>query len=562
VTTTFSMTKRFYQILPFVIVFSFPLTHTLAQRLSPVLENRVYSEQESKLFDASKSATPLTYARTSALAVTASVTDATCYGSTAGKITYTISGGTPPYTYQWSNGVSGSVYGNCFYTLQINNPGVTTLTDYQVLVTLPYAPASGMKADFSNVSFADTNNTASYAFWKESSLNKKGVFWIKLPTFPPGNSFVRVSFCTNSSTSLSNGTATFDHFDDFDDQDFSDWTHVCKNVNYPDEQCDAVLEQVNGTDYSVKLDSYAHCVGTTTVGVNNELSKTVNLPNGQYWADVSVKFLVCLRTICTDSARVISRIYANNAFYSAFFLQKNGACGCSQSGWTQIRGNGPLTYASAPVVYDLRTEVTDCAEGEIQYDNFRLRKWYVDPVVTIDVPKTLSLSNLAAGDYTLEVTDGDGVVSKETYTVSELSAPQVTEAVTCGQSPASLTASGPYAAFEWYDSPSAGNSIYQGASYTADSLDQDQLFYVAGVGPGACQSMPRTPAKITVLFPENTNGCLTIYTGISPNGDGLNEAWEINGIEAYPHNKVLGKENQTKAYPKDKIFPMERITTK
>lgn len=532
------MTKRFYRILYFTVFFSFSLVDSLAQRISPVPEKANDSAQEIKAIDVLSSTQIHTSTRTSATGVSATITDATCYGSTSGKIVYTISGGTPPYRYQWSNGTTNTVYGNCWYTILVNNPGTVALTDYQVMVTIPYASATSMNADFSNVSFSDTTNTVQYAFWKESALNNEGVFWVKVPSFPPGDSYMRVSFCS-ATPAPSNGLATFEYFDDFNDQDITDWILTCNDINFPDEICNAGVQQVAGTNYSAILKSYSHCVGTApTVGVNNKISKNITLVNGQYWIDVSSKFLVCLRTICSDSSRIYSRIYLNNIFYSAFFLEKRTTCGCAASSWTQIRANGPMTYSGAPITYDLRTELTDCAEGEIQYDNFRIRKWYVDPDITIDVPKTLTLNNLTAGDYTLTVTDGTGAVTTETYTVNGLAEPEVNDYTTCGKSPATLVSSGPYATFEWYDVLTGGVSLYTGVTYKTDSLDHDKVFYVAGVGPGGCQTSPRTPAKISILVPGTSNDCLTIYTGISPNGDGLNEVWEIKGIESYPNNKV------------------------
>jgi gliding motility-associated-like protein len=535
------MSKRFYRILSFIVFFSFPLVDSMAQRLSSVPENKTYSEQEVKSVDAISSSShngSRTTATSASIATT--ITDVNCYGSSSGKISYTISGGIPPYRYQWSSGTNGYVYGNCWYNIKVTNPGSTTLTDYQVMVTVPYAPAAGMNADFSNVSFYDTTNTISYTFWRESTLNNNGVFWIKLPSFPPGDFYIRVSFCSASTTSLSNGLATFDYFDDFDDMDISDWTHTCNDVNYPDEVCNADVQQVNGSDYAAQLSNYAHCIGgpTPTVGVNDKISKTVGLPNGQYWVDISSKFLICLRTICSDSSRIYSRIYLDNVFYSAFFLEKNTTCGCALSGWTQIRANGPHVNTGTPITYDLRTELTDCGEGSLQYDNFRIRKWYVDPVVTIDIAKPFAIDNLLAGDYTLTVTDGEGTVTTQTYTVHGPDLPQSNDYNTCGQSPATLVATGTYTAFKWYDVATGGSSLFTGATYTTDSLDHDQVFYLTGIGTDGCESSPRVAVKTTVLSPASSNNCLTVYTGISPNGDGMNESWEIKGIESYPDNNV------------------------
>lgn len=511
----------------------------MAQRFSAVLEKKLLRDKEVQAIDVSSSIAQRVSKTAAAASIATTITDATCYGSTSGKISYTISGGVPPYHYQWSSGTSGHVYGNCFYTIKVSNPGSATLTDYQVMVTIPYASAAGMHADFSNVSFSDTSNTISYTFWKESVSSNNGVFWIKLPSFPPGDFYIRVSFCSTATTSLSNGLATFDYFDDFDDMDISDWTQTCNDVNFPDEVCNASVQPIAGSDYAAQLSNYAHCVGTApTVGVNDKISKNVSLPNGQYWIDVSSKFLICLRTICNDSSRIYSRIYLDNVFYSAFFLEKNTTCGCAQSGWTQIRANGPHSHTGVPIAYDLRTELTDCGEGNIQYDNFRIRKWYVDPDVVIDYPKTLAIDNLAAGDYTLTVTDGEGTVTTETYTVNGLDLPQANDYSTCGQSPAVLTATGAYTAYKWYDMPTGGSSLYTGVTYTTDSLDHDQVFYLTGTGADGCESNPRVVVKTTVLSPATSNDCLIVYTGISPNGDGMNESWEIKGIESYPNNKV------------------------
>lgn len=534
------MTQRFYRILSFIVFFSLPLViDSMAQRFSAVPENKNYSAKEVQSIDVVSSDTRNSSRIAAAVNIATNITDATCYGSSSGKISYTISGGVPPYQYQWSNGASGYVYGNCFYIITVTNPGTVTLSDYQVMVTIPYASATGMRADFSNVSFSDTTNTTPYAFWKESVVNNNGVFWIKLPSFPPGNSYIRVSFCSASNSSSSNGLATFDYFDNFDDMDISDWVHTCNDVNYPDEVCDASIQSVAGADYAAQLTNYTHCVGTApTVGVNNKISKSISLPNGQYWIDVSSKFLVCLRTICNDSARIYSYIYLDNSFYSAFFIDRNMDCGCAYSSWTQIRANGPHTHTGLPIAYDLRTELTDCADGNILYDNFRIRKWYVDPGVVIDYPKPLTLDNLAAGTYTLRVTDGEGTVTTESYTINGLNLPQANDYNTCGQSPAILAATGAYSSYKWYDAPIGGNSLYTGATYTTDSLDHDQLFYLTGMGMDGCESSPRVVVKTTVMPPALSNNCLIIYTAISPNSDGMNESWEIKGIESYPDNKV------------------------
>ncbi|MDB5272642.1 MAG: hypothetical protein JWO58_1009 [Chitinophagaceae bacterium] len=533
------MTKRLYQLLFFFAFFSFQLSHSFAQSLALGLGS---DAREVKAIDTSLTTTPTfrnATLRAEATSVSAVIIDAACYGSHDGKITYTISGGTPPYTYHWSSGESDTVYGSCWNIISITNPGSTALTDYQVLVTLPYY--TGMNADFSDVLFSDTNSTVSYSYWRESFQSATTAdFWIKMPTFPPGISYVRVSYCDASASSHSDGPSTFEYFDGFDDADFSDWNHVCADVDYPDELCDATISTVSGSDYDVKLHSYAHCVGAPVAGggVQNTLQKNVLMPPGQYWLDISSQFYICLRTICPDSARLYSRLYIDGAFFSAYFLEKNTTCSCVISPWTQIRANGPTTYSGLSKQFDLRTEVTDCGEGELQYDNFRLRKWYVDPVVTIDVPKQLFLDSLLAGDYTITITDGAGTTTVQTFTVHQPNPPAVSDNSICNKTPSVLTTSGAYTSFHWYALPSGGTALQTGSTFTTDSLTKDSTFYVTGTGSNGCETTPRTPTKTTIVLPSKSNGCLTIYSGISPNGDGLNDDWEIKGIEGYPDNHV------------------------
>ena len=475
--------------------------------------------------------------RTEATSVNSIVTDTKCFGSSDGKISYTISGGIPPYTYNWSSGESGSIYGSCWNIIEIINPGSTTVTNYQVLITLPFY--TGMNSDFSDVLFSDTNNTVSYHYWRESfQSNTTANFWVKIPSLPSGSSFLRVSYCDATASTQSDGPSTFEYFDSFDDQNISDWTHVCQDVDYPDETCTIGTTSVSGSDYAAVLHSYAHCVGTPVTGVLNNMNKTFALPAGQYWVDFSSKFLTCLRTICSDSSRTYSYLYINGTFFSAFYLEKRTTCGCAVSTWNQIRANGPITSTGIPINYDLRTEVTDCSEGELQYDNFRLRKWYFDPIVNIGAPKQLELDSLLAGDYMITVTDGSGTKVTRTITVHQPDPPIVTNNALCSKQPSVLLASGAYNSFLWYAAPSGGSALQSGATLTTDTLTRDTTFYVTGIGTNGCESSPRTPSKTTILLPSSSNQCITVYSGISPNGDGLNDTWEIKGIEGYPDNHV------------------------
>jgi gliding motility-associated-like protein len=44
---------------------------------------------------------------------------------------------------------------------------------------------------------------------------------------------------------------------------------------------------------------------------------------------------------------------------------------------------------------------------------------------------------------------------------------------------------------------------------------------------------------VTVFVEENPDAIINIFNAISPNGDGLNDNWIIDGIEKFPDNEVL-----------------------
>ncbi len=475
-----------------------------------------------------------------ATSINGSVTDAYCHGTADGSIAYTLSGGQLPYTYQWSNGVAGTVYGDCWNIITLNNPGATVLTDYQVMITMPYY--SGMNTDFSDLRFSDTSNTILYSYWREEYEDAtSAIFWVKVPSIPPGNSFLRASYCDPSATSLSNGSTTFEYFEDFDDQVSSDWTHQCFDVDQIDETCDTATIPLSASGYGLRLKSYAHCTGLPINGVRNHVKKNISIPPGQYKIDVDSYFRICLRSICADSARIYSSIYVNNSFASVYFLMRKNTCGCSFSngGFVQIRSN-PFTTTSTTNEYSLRTTVTTCGEGEMVYNDYRIRKFEIDPIVTIGPQESmLYLKNLRAGKYTITVTTQDGNSSSQTFTVKEPSLPIVEDVQSCGRSPFHFIANGPYLSMNWYNAPIGGNILANYTNtYTSDTLTKNTVFYVSGIGSNGCESIPRTPTSAILVLPDGSNGCLTIYTGISPNNDGLNDDWVIEGIEKYPLNKV------------------------
>lgn len=96
--------------------------------------------------------------------------------------------------------------------LTINNSTGLVLTDYQVPITVTYAPS--MQANFNDIRFVDYNGNL-LPYWLESKTDSTTAnFWIKL-NLQTGNNTVYMYYGNPNLTSVSSGTNTFIQFSDF-----------------------------------------------------------------------------------------------------------------------------------------------------------------------------------------------------------------------------------------------------------------------------------------------------------------------------------------------------------
>ncbi len=79
--------------------------------------------------------------------------------------------------------------------------------------------------------------------------------------------------------------------------------------------------------------------------------------------------------------------------------------------------------------------------------------------------------------------------------------PTVTNALTCADHTATLTASPPTAGtlLQWYDQPTGGNLLYTGSSYETPPLSATTAYYVQAVNGNGCASATRATAVAEVL---------------------------------------------------------------
>lgn len=157
----------------------------------------------------------------------------------------------------------------------------------------------------------------------------------------------------------------------------------------------------------------------------------------------------------------------------------------------------------------------------------------------IQVGNNLDIYNLPKGNYKLEVTDAlncsplisNVVVDNLT---SQITAPTVTPIQLCSPGEATLRASGSIKATSYalYESEESSFPIDVSVSgiFKVDVRGDKNYFIAQRIGD--CESI-KLEVKITV----GLSG-LTVANSISPNNDGINDIWNLKGIENYPKAQI------------------------
>jgi gliding motility-associated-like protein len=146
---------------------------------------------------------------------------------------------------------------------------------------------------------------------------------------------------------------------------------------------------------------------------------------------------------------------------------------------------------------------------------------------------TDSISGVAAGNYTVTVTDANGCTITPEPTITEPGAlsiePTVVNARCPGERNGSITLSitggtQPYNV-TWTD---------DGSTSTTRSSLRDSIYTVKVIDTNGC----RDSLDIEVTF-DPSSACLEIPAVITPNGDGKNDTWMMKNIDLYPDAEVF-----------------------
>lgn len=413
-----------------------------------------------------------------ALAVNATVNNATCFGGSTGSIVAAASGGTTPYSYSWLPGGQTTATINALpigtYTVNVTDSrGCITSGNYtvnqptQIVINLTGTNPTCFATTNGSITSSVSGGNPAYTYtWTPGNIQNANITNIGIGTYTLAvrdNSNCRVT-ATLAITRPPNLTATT--------------TRTNETCNYSDDGT-ATVAPVGGTPpYTYSWAPSGQTTITATGLAAGIQTVTVTDNNG------------CIRT-------ATATITQPNPITANFINQVNVRCFGGNTGSVRAVGAGGTpnyTYSWAP-------------NGA-----------------------TTSLTNgLAAGDYTVTITDSRGCTGQDTVTISQPSAPLTVTATstptTCFGSTngtASALPSGgtsPYASFTWTPGNIVGQNISNLAAgnYTVtvrDNLNCSATGTVAVTQPS--QIVPVLSSNGATCGNPNGDASASVTGGTSP----------------------------------------------
>ncbi|HRT89848.1 MAG TPA: gliding motility-associated C-terminal domain-containing protein, partial [Bacteroidales bacterium] len=411
------------------------------------------------------------------IVITTTVTDVACMGESTGAIDISVSGGTPAYTFLWSNGAVTEDITNVpagIYSVTVTDLAGCTATAKDTI----NEPATGIVVTM-NVTdvqcFGDTNGSIDLT--------------------------------------VTGGTLPYSFL----------WSNGATSED---------ISGLAGGLYSVVVTDAGGC---TAAG-----NATVNEPSAPLSASAVVTDILCFGAstgavdiTITGGTAPYSFLWSNGAVTEdlnnvpagTYSVTVTDAHGC-----TAVSGGTISQPASGMTITSVVTDVL-CNGGNTGA---------IDLTVSGGgIPYTFAWSNgavsedislLTAGSYTVTVTDADGCTGVHTAQVTEPPALNVTATVVDASCPdvrdgsITLAITGgtvPYTAL-WNDGVTGTTRSAGDSTYTVIVLDNN----------GCAVNL-----DVTVTF-TGTN-CLQIPEVITPNGDGKNDTWIIRNIGLYPDAEVF-----------------------
>jgi len=496
------------------------------------------------------------------LSLTESISDVKCYGNSDGEIDINPSGGTSPYSYTWydaeSNVLSetGSVLtkaaaGN--YRVEVTDDNGCVQTS-ELIVNQPQALSHNFEVEDvlckglseGQITIHLEGGTAPYSYlWSEGSETQS------ISDVPAGDYSVRLTDDNNCESEFSTKVEE-------PQKEFTVQTEVTDVLCYGETTGSIEAKPEGGVSpysfswsngsSSQKLSNISAGSYTLTAQDDNGCTyysgAVVSQPDAPLTADSEVSPITCYGY---NDGAVHLEISGGTLPYeltwdnNTHVLNENSqSLEKLEPGFLNIRLSDAnkcselysfYIESPEPVSLELNSSLVSCYEGS-------------DAILTAEIqggtqPYSYEwsngsneemLENIPAGNYELELTDGNGCVylaSKEVLSYSEIKADYEILPPTCKDIDDGAVLLSPFGgageySFNWSDGQQTQN---------AQNLEP-------GVHSVTVTDENNCDKSFEFEIPYNYDECLSIPTVFTPNNDGKNDTWVITGMEAYSNANV------------------------
>jgi|GEM_PF-1204905 gliding motility-associated-like protein len=411
-----------------------------------------------------------------------------CSGGNTGTASInSVSGGTPPYTYLWSNSeTTTSITGLAAGTYSV------TVTDAHNCIAMFTVSVNQSSQLVDSIATSLTVNNKCYGAAKGSAT-------VDVSGGTPAYTYTWSSGQTTSTiTNLAAGTYTCNVTD--------------KNGCFANAVSVTITEP--STPFIVNTDDTTICGGVATLhavanGGTPPLTYTwTGFINGQTDVVLTSKDTICVITVsdkngCTTSASDIVTVINN-------MTQNVSASASSVCAGRSVTLSDNVNGGITPYSYDWKQGINSIGNNQ-----------------------SVTVTTFSTTTYTVtSCCNCDGSSLQSTITVNVISAPAISvccdSSIQAGQA-VQLIANGSTYAYDW--SPSNGLSCIQCPTPVATPTINTTYYVTSTDTADGCT----TRDSVTILV---GSGTLVFYHGITPNGDGHNDVWVIDNIETYDNTSV------------------------
>lgn len=198
-----------------------------------------------------------------------------------------------------------------------------------------------------------------------------------------------------------------------------------------------------------------------------------------------------------------------------------------------IYQNGFVVMANATIIADAGPDTVVCTGEQVILEGSGGVNYFWQPEIRLTNP---AISNPVATvteeiNYVLTVTEPGGCYDRDTVTLSVhpilgINAGLDTT-IARGQTIMLDATGGPFDSYSWMPQTYLDNPLSQS---TLLHVTQDMIYFVTGTTSSGC-----TETDSIII---TTAGNLIIYSGFTPNDDGINDEWDIDNWKYYPNMTV------------------------